>query len=74
MPYQATPEGDWMISDDGSVYCDCCTTEKVAEIREDKVVIKVRRHGENHTAVITIQELLDNAVKKGYAFNNTVTS
>lgn len=48
-----------MINADGSISCDCCGTEKMAQIVGDKLVIKDRRHGNKHMVVIPIRELLD---------------
>ena len=42
-----------------SIYCDCCGTEKLAEVVGDNLIIKDRRHGERHVAVIGIDRLLD---------------
>jgi len=47
-----------MINGD-TIYCDCCGTEKLAQVVGDNLVIKDRRHGEKHVAVIPIQSLLD---------------
>lgn len=44
---------------DGVVYCDCCGTEKLAQVVGDNLVIKDRRHGEKHVAVVKISDLLD---------------
>lgn len=45
---------------DGDViYCDCCGTEKLAQVVGGNLVIKDRRHGEKHVAVISIAVLLD---------------
>ena len=45
---------------DGDViYCDCCGTEKLAQVVGDNLVIKDRRHGEKHVAVVPISALLD---------------
>ncbi|MFA5429834.1 MAG: hypothetical protein WC329_01590 [Candidatus Omnitrophota bacterium] len=41
------------------VYCDCHGTEKLAEINGDRIVVKDRRHGEHHIAVIPLREVLD---------------
>ena len=41
------------------IYCDCCGTEKLAQVVGDNLVIKDRRHGEKHVAVIPISDLLD---------------
>ena len=41
------------------IYCDCCGTEKLAEVIGDNLVIKDRRHGEKHVAVLKISDLLD---------------
>lgn len=37
-----------------SVYCDCCGTVKLAEIRDTHIVIKRRRNGRAHVAVIVL--------------------
>ncbi len=47
-----------MINGD-SIYCDCCGTEKLAQVVGDNLVIKDRRHGEKHVAVLNISDLLD---------------
>ena len=47
------------------IYCDCCGSEKLAQIVGDSLVIKDRRHGEKHVAVIKIQDLLDILNRKG---------
>ena len=41
------------------IYCDCCGTEKLAQVVGPNLVIKDRRHGEKHVAIIPIQSLLD---------------
>ena len=41
------------------IYCDCCGTEKLAQVVGDNLVIKDRRHGSRHVAVIPISTLLD---------------
>ena len=41
------------------IYCDCCGTEKLAQVVGDNLVIKDRRHGTKHVAVIPISSLLD---------------
>ena len=46
------------------VYCDCCGTEKLAQVVGDNLVIKDRRHGVKHVAVIPISVLLDILGKK----------
>jgi hypothetical protein len=61
-----------MISN-GVIYCDCCGTEKLAQVVGDSLVIKDRRHGEKHVAVLKIADILDilqnnpNNVHKGQA-------
>lgn len=62
-----------MINGD-SIYCDCCGTEKVAEIKGDKLIIKVRRHSKIHVAVIPVKDILDKVEKSGYAFNSGILS
>jgi len=42
-----------------TIYCDCCGTEKLAQVVGDNLVIKDRRHGEKHIAVVPIKSLLD---------------
>ena len=44
---------------DGVVYCDCCGSEKLAQVVGDNLVIKDRRHGTRHVAIIKVAELLD---------------
>ena len=34
------------------IYCDDCGREKLAEVRDGKLVIADRRHGQRHVAVI----------------------
>ena len=41
------------------IYCDCCGTQKLAQVVGDNLVIKDRRHGEKHVAVIPISSLFD---------------
>ena len=35
-----------------SIYCDDCGREKLAEIRNGKLIIMDRRHGKRHIAVL----------------------
>ena len=35
-----------------AVYCDDCGREKMAEIRDGKLIIMDRRHGKRHIAVL----------------------
>ena len=37
------------------IYCDDCGREKLAEVRDGKLVIADRRHGRRHVAVIPIE-------------------
>lgn len=39
------------------IYCDCCGREKLAEIRDSKLVIFDTRHGQRHFATIEIEQL-----------------
>ena len=48
------------------VYCDCCGTEKLAQVVGDNLVIKDRRHGEKHVAVIPLSGLLDILEKRNH--------
>jgi len=48
------------------IYCDCCGTEKLAQVVGDNLVIKDRRHGEKHVAVIPISDLLDILEKRSH--------
>jgi len=41
------------------IYCDCCGSEKLAQVVGDSLVIKDRRHGQKHVAIIKVQALLD---------------
>jgi len=47
------------------IYCDCCGSEKLAQVVGDSLVIKDRRHGEKHVAVIKVADLLDILNRKG---------
>jgi len=47
------------------IYCDCCGTEKLAQIVGENLVIKDRRHGVKHVVVIPISALLDILKTKG---------
>ncbi len=40
-----------------SIYCDDCGREKMAEVRDGKIVIVDRRHGRRHVAVIPLGRL-----------------
>ena len=46
-----------------SVYCDDCGREKMAEVRDGKVVIVDRRHGRRHVAVIPLSRLSESGFK-----------
>lgn len=59
-----------MMIDGNVIYCDCCGTEKLAEVVGDNLVIKDRRHGVKHVAVISIPALLDILENKNHNFNN----
>ena len=37
-----------------TIYCDDCGLEKMAEIRDGKLVIVDRRHGRQHVAVVDV--------------------
>ena len=39
------------------LYCDCCGKEKLAEIRDGKLIIFDTRHGQRHFVVIKIDYL-----------------
>lgn len=54
--------------DGGVIYCDCCGSEKLAQVVGDNLVIKDRRHGEKHVAVVPIATLLD--ILEGGGDNN----
>lgn len=47
------------------IYCDCCGTETLAQIVGENLVIKDRRHGRRHVAIIPISALLDILESKG---------
>ena len=40
-----------------AIYCDDCGREKLAEVRDGKLVIADRRHGQRHVAVIPLTHL-----------------
>lgn len=40
-----------------NVFCDCCGKEKLAEIKDGKLIIYDRRHGQRHFVVLSIQSL-----------------
>lgn len=44
------------------VMCDCCGKEKMAEIRDRKVVIYDTRHGQRHFVVLDIDKLAGSAL------------
>ena len=44
------------------VMCDCCGKEKLAEIKEGKLVIYDTRHGQRHFVVLDIQKLAGSAI------------
>jgi hypothetical protein len=68
-------KGAFMAINGDSIYCDCCGTEKLAEIVGANLVIKDRRHGEKHLAVVPIQSLIDKLAKEGYILiNNNLQS
>jgi len=54
-----------MMIDGNVIYCDCCGSEKLAQVVGDNLVIKDRRHGEKHVAIIKIADLLDILEKNG---------
>ena len=54
-----------MMIDGNVIYCDCCGSEKLAQVVGDNLVIKDRRHGEKHVAVIKVADLLDILQKNG---------
>ena len=39
-----------------SVFCACCGREKLAEIKDGKVIIYDRRHGQNHYVIINMRQ------------------
>jgi hypothetical protein len=47
--------------DGDNVRCDCCGTELMARIVGKTLVIRDRRHGNRHVAVIPLADLLDTA-------------
>lgn len=63
------------------VYCDCHGSEKLAEITNDRIIVKDRRHGEHHIAVIPLrdvldyvpdQALIDKLQNRGYIIDNII--
>jgi hypothetical protein len=53
-----------------AIYCDCHGTVKMAVMRGDRIIIRDRRQGNNHTAVI----LLDKASNGSIESSTMVTS
>ena len=41
-----------------AIYCDDCGREKMAELRDGKLVIADRRHGRRHVAVLPLSGLI----------------
>ena len=39
------------------LYCDCCGREKLAEIRDGKLIIFDTRHGQRHFVTVEIEHL-----------------
>ena len=48
-----------MITEQGCVYCDCCGSEKLAQVVGDKLIIRDRRHGDKHVVSIPVSDLVD---------------
>ncbi len=48
-----------MTSDktNAAIYCDDCGREKMAEVRAGKLVIRDRRHGQRHVAVVPLSDV-----------------
>lgn len=40
------------------IKCDCCGTETLAEIRDNKIIIIDKRHGQRHIAVLKLADVL----------------
>lgn len=47
-----------------AIYCDDCGREKMAELRDGKLIIADRRHGRRHVAVIPLAGLTPPAPKE----------
>ena len=45
---------DGNIESRGPIFCDDCGQEKMAEIRDGKLVIVDRRHGRQHIAIVDV--------------------
>lgn len=48
------------ISEEGKdiiIFCDCCGT-RVGIVRGDCIILRKKHHGESHTTVLSLQELL----------------
>lgn len=41
------------------IWCACCGTQKLAEVKDGKLIIYDRRHGVRHFAVVSLIELLE---------------
>lgn len=42
-----------------SIYCDDCGCEKLAEVKDGKLIIYDRRHGQKHFVVVSLKELME---------------
>lgn len=39
------------------VFCDCCGKEKLGELREGSLLLKAKRHGQEHAVKISVDTL-----------------
>jgi hypothetical protein len=43
-----------LVTKEGPVYCDCCGRERLATVRNGKLVVTDRRGGTRHTVVFVL--------------------
>jgi len=46
-----------------AIYCDCHGTVKMAVMRGDRIIIRDRRQGDNHTAVILLDKVENGSIE-----------
>jgi hypothetical protein len=46
-----------------AIYCDCHGTVKMAVRRGDRIIIRDRSHGDNHTAVILLDKVVSDSIE-----------
>jgi hypothetical protein len=57
-PLIIVSENGWKEVENNKVKCDCCGTEILAEINDEKLIIMDRRHGKKHMVVLTLEDII----------------